>query len=175
MREEYDFSGGVRGRHAARFTADERSDLFRRAAVEDVQTWMMIALYEVQALEAALFTLLLLAENRPPARALAEAAALVDREAPRSLGEDLDLRLAFVAKERNWLVRRAGFASHAVLAHAEKAPALLARLQHLVAETRELRSHVDALVSQHLSSAGLSMDEVITRRDDAIGVWQDAA
>ncbi|HEX8363588.1 MAG TPA: hypothetical protein VF613_25935 [Longimicrobium sp.] len=186
VRDEYDFSGGVRGRHAARFTARERDDLFRRAAVEDVQTWTMISLYEVQALEAAFFGLLVLTENRSPDRAAAESAALLTSGEAQPLGEELasvlrqrvgelDRRLGFVARERNWLVHRGVFEGHSALSHADRAPALLERLQHLVADARELRSHVEALVAQHLSEAGMSAEEAITRRDDTVGLWQAAA
>jgi hypothetical protein len=179
MRDEYDFSGGVRGRHAARFTAQEREDLFRRAAVEDVQTWTMSSLYEVQALEAAFFSLLVLAENRSPDEAATGAAALLTRGEAGTLGEELAgvlrQRLKFVATERNWLVHRGVFEAHTALSRADKAPALLERLQHLVTEARELRSHVESLVAQHLSAAGMSAEEAITRRDDTVGLWQAAA
>jgi len=186
MREEYDFSGGIRGRHAARFTADERDALYGRAAVEDVQTWTMISLYEVQALEAAFFSVLRLAENRSPDEALIGAAALLTVGEAQVLGGEfatelrqrfagLDQRLKLVAKERSWLVHRAGFEGYALRSRVDSAPALLERLQRLVAEARELRSHVESLVGQHLSDAGVPAEEAITRRNDAVEQWKAAA
>jgi hypothetical protein len=186
MREEYDFSGGVRGRHAARFTASEREDLCRRAAVEDLQTWTMLALYEVQALEAAFFALLVLADNRSPAEALGAAAALVSGGETRISGDvlsstrrlgldDLNGRLTFVAAERAWLVHRGGYASHAALSDPEKAPAVVDRLQRLGTEARGLKARVESLVAKHLSEAGLSDQEAITRRNDTVDLWQSTA
>jgi len=48
MRDEYDFSAAVRGRHAGRLTVRERGELLQRSAVQDVQTWIISALVEVQ-------------------------------------------------------------------------------------------------------------------------------
>jgi hypothetical protein len=186
MREEYDFSGGVRGRHAARFAADERDALFRTAAVQDLQTWTLLALYEVQALEAAVFTFLVLAGNRAPGDALVTSAALLDHAEARSLTdvlpgaryvglEDIGRRLTFVATERTWLVHRSGFVSHAALSDPDKVPALLDRLQRLVADAREVTARIESLVSRHLSETGLSEEEAITRRNDMVGLWQTAA
>lgn len=186
MRDEYDFSGGVRGRHAARFTASERDALFRRSAGQDLQSWTMLALYEVQALEAALFAFLVIAGTRPADDALAKAAALLDRGEARSLTdmlpsarhgglEEIDGRLTSVAAERAWLVHRSGFVSHAALSEPEKAAALVDRLRRLVREARELEVRIDSLIAQHLSRAGLSEEEASTRRNDLVELWQAAA
>lgn len=186
IRDEYDFSGGIRGRHAARFTPTEREDLLRQAAGQDLQTWTMLALYEVQALEAALFSLLVLAADRSPDEALVTAAALINGGEPRIFDEalsstrchglnEIGRRLASVAAERAWLVHRSGFVSHAALSDPEKATALVGRLQHIAAEARQLKARVDSLVAQHLSHAGLSEEEAITRRNDVIELWQAAA
>lgn len=180
MRPEYDFSGGVRGRHAARFTAVERDELVRRATIQDVQNWTANALLQVQELEAALFTYLVLAENRSPQQAGAEAVSLLDPRDVTAPGEVLSTlrghglllsRLTFVAKERNWLVHRSGVESQAALSAPEAALELLNRLEHLVAEASSLKAQVATLVSQHLSEDGLSNQEIITKADETRDLW----
>lgn len=75
MRDEYDFTHAVRAKHATRMTVRERGELLRRSAVQDVQTWISHALTEVQALEAAFFSYLVLTRDQPPEHAGALAAA----------------------------------------------------------------------------------------------------
>ena len=184
MRPEYDFSGGVRGRHAARFTAEERDELVRRASSQDVQTWTAYSLLQVQELEAALFTYLVLAEKRSPEQAGAEAVTLLNYKAPVGLGQvlsslrsrglvldELDQRLTFVSRERNWLVHRSGVETQGALAVPEKAVDLLKRLRHLVEEASALTSQITSLVFQHLSDTGLSNHEIRAREDETRGLW----
>jgi hypothetical protein len=188
MRPEYDFSGGVRGRHAARMTEREKEELLRRAAVQDVQTWIGYALLQVQSLEAALFTFLVLAHDHSPEQAVAKAAALLDARGPDRLrqvvedlrnrglaDEELDARFRRVVDERNWLVHRSGYEGQAPLAAAEKTRLLLRRLERISDEARALRTEIDALIEQHLAQGGLSPNEIDRRTGETKDLWLAAA
>ena len=178
MRPEYDFSGGARGRHAARFAREERDELVRRAAIQDAQIWTASALLRLQELEAALFAYLVLAENRSPEEAGCEAVKLLGIGPMLSslhsrgllLGE-LDERLTFAANERNWLVHRSGLESRAALSGPGKALDHLDRLEVLAAEASAVKSQIDALVAQHLTAGGYSTQEISAKTDEALGRW----
>lgn len=184
MLPKYDFSGAVRGRVAARFTPEERAALIRRVAAEEVQTWTANCLLQAQELEAALFTYLVLAEQRSPKEAGAEAKTLFDCGDQRSarqmlsslrskppLLDGLTHRLTVFADERDWLVHRSGIESQAVLAAPEKAADLLDRLEHIAAEASALKSQIEALVAERLSEDGLSNQEIMTKTDETLDLW----
>ncbi|MBD0320451.1 MAG: hypothetical protein ICV87_08965, partial [Gemmatimonadetes bacterium] len=178
MRPEYDFSGGRRGRHAARFSPAEREELVSEAAIRDAQNWTASALLRVQELEAALFAYLVLAEKRSPEEAGSEAVTLLDGRELLGLGRvlsslrdrglllrELDERLTFVAKERNWLLHRSGIESQAALSAPEKALHLLDRLEVLATEASAVKSRIHALVAQHLTADGYSTPEITAKTD----------
>ena len=176
MRPEYDFSGGVRGRHAALFAREERDELVRQATIQDTQNWTASALLRVQELEAALFAYLVLAEKRSPEEA--EAVTLLGigqmLSTLRNRGlllKELDERLTFVAKERNWLIHRSGLESQAARSSPEKALGLLDRLEVLATRASEVKSQVDALVAQHLTAHGYSTQEITAKTDETLGRW----
>lgn len=185
MRAEYDFSGAVRGRHAARLSALEKEKLRNRAAVQDFQTWINFALVEVQAFEAALFRFMVLARNDSPEQAGQKAAALLDaRERPRlqqlvsDLGapegepeDEVLARLARLVMERNWLVHRSVFESQAALLGRQPTEPLLARLERLSDEAQALRAKLEAVLEKHLSGVGLSRQEIERKTAEATDLW----
>lgn len=178
MRPEYDFSGGVRGRHAALFAREERDELVRQAAILDAQNWMASALLRVQELEAALFAYLVLAEGRSPEEAGSEAVALLGigrmLSSLRSRGlllKELDERLTFVAKERSWLIHRSGLETEAALSDLPNPLDLLDRLEVLATQASAVKSQIDALVAQHLTADGYSTREITAKTDETLGLW----
>lgn len=184
MRPEYDFSGGVRGRHAARFTGRERDELFRRAAVQDLQTWIAHALLQVQALEAALFTYLVLAQDDSPEQAGVKTTTLFDSGEARGLKHlmselrdrglpegELDEKFWRVVNERNWLVHRSGYESQAALSVSQKTLLLLKRLEYMSDEAHALKVQIEHLVQHHLSIRGLSKQEIDKTTDETVGLW----
>lgn len=184
MREEYDFSGGVRGRHSARMTTQDRNDLFRSAVVQDVQVWIADSLLQLQACEAAVFAYFVLAENDPPEQAGRQAAILFDRREPRSLNqllgglhnrgisnEELEDRFTWLIEERHWLVHRSGYESQSALPLSERTLSLLARLERISSEAHALKIQFDHLVKQHLANNGLSAHEIDQKTDEAASLW----
>lgn len=184
MRDEYDFSGGVRGRHAAHMTAQDRDDLHRRAAAQDVQTWIAHSLLQVQAFEAALFAYFVLAENDSPEQAGKQAAALFESQELQSLNqllaglcdrgisdEGLEDRLARLIDERNWLVHRSGYESQTASPPSEQTLSRLTRLERSSDEARALKVRFDDLVKAHLANNGLSKHEIDKKTDEAANLW----
>lgn len=173
MRQGYDFSGGVRGRHAARFAREERDELVRQAAIQDAQNWTASALLRVQELEAALFTYFVLAENCSPEEAgsLGIGRMLSSLRSRGLLLKELDERLTFVERERSWLIHRSGLESQAALSAPEKALDLLDRLEALATQASAVKSQIDALVAQHLTADGYSTQEITAKTDETLGLW----
>jgi hypothetical protein len=173
MRPEYDFSGGVRGRHAAQFAREERDELVRRAAIQDAQNWTASALLRVQELEAALFAYLVLAEKCSPKEAgcLGIGQMLSSLRNRGLMLEELDERLTFVAKERNWLIHRSGLETQAALSAPDRALDHLERLEVLAIRASEAKSQIDALVAQRLAADGYSTQEITAKTDETLGLW----
>lgn len=184
MRDEYDFSRGVRGRHAARFTAQARETLVRSAAAQDVSTWIAKCLSEVQTLELALFLYLYLALDNAPEVAGPQAVTVLEGRPSTHLGELVaDLRLAGVdagrleqrfralAHERSWLVHRSGYQSQAATSSEHGSLPLLQRLESLSEEASALRVELERLVEQELVHRGLSRSEISRRTSEAAERW----
>lgn len=179
MREEYDFSGGVRGRHAGRFSAAGRQDLLRQAAGQDVQVWTTHALMEVQRFEAGLFTWLHLAVGSSAEVALQEVATLGHRlddllRAIPAAGElEPDLRL--VITERSWLLHRSGDELRKALAAPEGATPLLQRLRALTELAKSARVRFERLTAGELAGRGWSAQEIDRGSRRAEELWKSAA
>ena len=183
MREEYDFSGGVRGRHAARMTAEDRADLSRSAAIQDLQTWIGHSLLQVQVFEAALFAYLVLTEHDSPKQAGEKAAQVFDIGGPhglnlviaglrdRGLSEESEEKLRHLVDERNWLVHRSGYESQTVGPGSERGLSLLERLEGISEEARALKLQIEQLIEQYLVRNGLSKPEINTRTNETVGLW----
>jgi len=188
MRAEYDFTNAARGRHAARFGTRQREELLRTAASRDVQTWISYSLLKVQALEAALFSYMVLTEEQTPEHASEEATAFFDRRdrqglsgvvsrlRDRGVGDsELERRLRDVVNERNWLVHRGGFESQTVDPSSEQPLGLIARLQHISQEAEALKAQVDRFVRGHLADNGLSRHEIGQKADKTNALWLASA
>lgn len=178
MREEYDFSGGVRGRHAARFSAEGRQELLRRAAWQDVQVWTTHALVEVQQLEAALFACLHLVLGASPETALHEVATPGHRvddilRATAAAGE-LGSDLRRVLSERHWLMHHSSDDLREALAAPEGATPLLQRLRTLTALAASARLRIERLTDGHLVQQGWSPQEIHSGSQRARAMWKAA-
>jgi hypothetical protein len=184
MRDEYDFSSGVRGRHAARLTVRERGELLRRSTVQDVQIWISYALTEVQRLEATLFSYLVLTRNQrleqagPLAAALLDDRALpsVDQVAPvlrtlAPLDGDFETRFGRVVAGRVWLVRRSGYESQQAMTDHEKTAALLGRLERIVDDASAVKAQIEEALREQLSRTGLSNREIDEKSDKTKELW----
>lgn len=183
MRDEYDFTNAVRAKHAARMTVRERGELLRRSAVQDVQTWISHALTEVQALEAAFFSYLVLTRNQPPEHAGAlAAAALGDREpgmGSESAGPDafglpgaeLEERWSRLSGERQWLVHRSGIEGQDALSHHERIDALRGRLARIADDAAAVKAQMEEIIRRHLSRTGLSKQEIDAKTGETKQLW----
>jgi hypothetical protein len=188
MRAEYDFTKAAPGRHAPRFGAREREDLITDAASRDVRTWLSYSLLHVQALEAALFSYLFLAEERTPEDANEEATALfegrsedglsglLNRLRNRGCGDsEFERRLRLVIAERNWLVHRGGLESQHADSSSGPPLALITRLQHIAREAEALKDQFEGFVQGCLADNGLSRSEIGQKADEATALWLASA
>lgn len=184
MRESYDFSQAARGRHAARMTAREREELLLSSAAGDVQTWLSYALQQVQALEMALFTYLVLGVNHSPEEAWSATAASFDvgpdpllallRRREMVDGE-FETRFPGLVKQRRWLVHQGHCESQAALGSLEEARSLRSRLETIATEATAMAAQLQRLVEQHLSVNGLSRQEIERRTGETARLWRSAA
>lgn len=182
MRPEYDFSGAVRAKYAARLNAQERSELLRRSAAMDGHYWFGHTLQRIQELEAMVVAYLTLALNRSPEAAGSEAAALLEGRDVASLSRftstlaranlhDVESRFKKVMSERSWLVHKGGFAVALEQSEPEMIAAAVQRLTATAREADELREGLRASLEKRLSEAGLSSEEVRKRTDEVIHHW----
>jgi hypothetical protein len=180
MLPEYDFSNGVRGKYAGRWNAEQREQLLREASLGSVQTVGGYALEQVQALEAALFTYLVLAGHESVQSATRRTAELLQADDPRPLSvlvaaeggtEDLDetlvLRLKRLAGERDWLIlpRNESYTGPGSMRP------VLDRLEAIHAEAKELRTCVDRLIERHLLGDGMTKQEIERKTEETARLW----
>ena len=183
MRDEYDFSSATRGRHAERLTAREGGELLLRSAVQDVQTWIVSALVEIQRLEAALFSYFVITHGRLPEQAGVLAAALLDDNgsatvssvdelhAVSSPGGEFELCFARVAPERAWLVHRSGVECRHARSDRQKTAMLLHRLERISDDASAVRAQMEEAVQEHLSRTGISKEEIDEKTGEATELW----
>jgi len=182
MRPEYDFSGAVRAKYAARFSEKERSELLRRSAALDGHYWFGHTLKRIQELEAMVVAYLTLGLNRSPEAAGDEAAALLEGNDVASLTRltsalarvgkhDLESRFRKVMNERSWLIHKGGFAVAPEQNDPEMIAAAVQRLESTAREADELTRGLRANLEERLNKAGLSSDEVRRRTDEVIHHW----
>lgn len=183
MRDEYDFTSAVRAKHAARMTVRERGELLRRSAVQDVQTWISHALTEVQAVEAAFFSYLVLTRNQPPEHAGALAAAALGDRVPDVItgsagpdafglpGAELEERWHRLRGERQWLVHRSGIESQDALSNFARMDVLRARLAHIADDAAAVKAQMEEITQHHLSRTGLSKQEIAVKTGETKQLW----
>ena len=183
MRPEYDFPAGVRGKYAGRWTAEQRDQLLRNSSLGSVQTVGGYALEQLQALEASLFTYLMLAGNESVQSATRRTTELLQAEGPRPLsefveGEDgsaplektLVFRLKKLADERDWLILPR---SESYSGPGSMRP-VLDRLEAIHAEAQELRTCVDGLIERHLLGGAMTMKEIERKTEETARLWRAA-
>ncbi len=184
MQEQYSFAGGVRGRYASRFTPDEREELVRRSALHDVQLWIARALLQVRSLEATLVTYLALAWGETPQRAAHRVTTVFDRSGTPTLrrlledanefglsADDMRARFRQIRQERNWLVHRGSFQTHAVATHVAELLPFIRRLEQLSAEASGLEQELNRVLKARLARTGLSPQEINRKADDVRNEW----
>jgi hypothetical protein len=181
---EYDFSGGVRGRYAARIAESARAELLARSAAQDVQVWLTQALTQVQSVEAGVVAFLALVAEETPAEA-GESAALMlehsnepllaafltDLREHALLAPEFELRLMRVVQERNWLVHRSGLGARTALGEARTILPVLARLEALTDDATFVSRKLRELLEQSLERRGLSRQEIRRKADETIERW----
>ncbi len=187
IREEYDFSSAVRGKHAHRFgfsATDEVPPWFREAVHYDRQSWVSEALRQTQDLESLLVAYLSLAFQLDPREAGESTVDLLehpsDRTLPRiledlgsSLGsvpQDLESRLKRVFQERNWLVHRSvrRWGSEIDL---DSIRSFVSRLQELSQSTAAVNQELEELMKQRFIRGGMTEREFRKKSDAVIREW----
>ena len=182
MRPEYDFSGAVRAKYAARLSEKERAELRRRSAAVDGHYWFGHTLRRIQELEAMVVAYLTLALNRNPEAAGGEAAALLEGSDVASLARftsafaragrsDVESRFRRVMAERSWLIHKGGFAVSSEQGDSEMIAAAVRRLESTARDADELTQGLRASLQERLGETGLSSEEVQRRTDEVIHHW----
>jgi len=187
MREEYDFTGAVRGKYTTRYR--QWAGTHDRPPIDpvrlyEVQARLGYALWHSQALERALVAYLALVLGLPPKAAGREAAAILEQAASATLshlrtelgqraasGGDLDRRLVAFMQERSWLVHQSRHQRDVDALSAEATRALTDRLEALGTEALYLARAVMALLEERLTAAGASRNEVEARTEAVIQGW----
>jgi hypothetical protein len=176
MLPEYDFSNGIRGAFAGRWTEEQRAQILRDAIEGSARTWYRFALERVRALEAALFTHnvftarhLRVRELGPSdTRAFRALVRLAAELEPDALPQAIRERLSDLAVECHW----AYWHGHegTVGGPAERL-AHVQRLERLGREAEALVPKVNASIQQHLARSGFSEQEIEQRTEETARLW----
>lgn len=179
MLPEYDFSGGVRGKYAARFR-ESRQELLSSATALDRQAWMAHSLLAFQAFESWLVAYRTLVFGEDPESAGKTVSALLealDDEPLDSLWRDLrehtsvsesfreDL-LELVA-DRNWLVHW----SFHDLGVSEDGPEIMRRFESIVERSAHLSEQLSSSLLQRCMGKGMERSEVEERTEEIVSRW----
>lgn len=177
---EFDFSNAVRGAFANRWTPAEREALLRDSAYGSVRTMTQYAGEQVQALEAALFSYLVLTGNQTSKQAANTAADLLRHRAaalPPLKGRGngvaafdagfLD-RLQRLAAEREWLLNQPPLEPYTGPGSFKH---VVDRLHALHKEARTLKARVDEMIQQHLARSGFSEQEIERKTEETAKLW----
>jgi hypothetical protein len=186
IRPEYDFSQGIRGKHAARFAVPrgEATPAWLRDAIRyDRQAWISEALRRSQELEGLLVVYLALAFHREPSDAGRDVSHFLEdpeEEALRRISADLeagvspagDLRpgLDRLFNERLWLVHRS-LHQQENEANSRAAGSLTARLQKLSAETAAMTERLRQLILAKFMRAGMTQTEFEQKAESVLQQW----
>lgn len=180
MREEYDFSGGVRGRHAARRTPEEREELNRTASFGTARALIGHAFYRIQELEAAVFTFLVLVRGAAPEQAAHHAETWFEYARGQSpdllqehgiAGSEIQARFRELARDRLWLVHKSVREWDAYSAVPERNWFLAGRLEGTAMEAEALQAHFERLVHEHLSRGGTPEQDIARRKAETLELW----
>lgn len=187
IRPEYDFSKGVRGKHAARFAVSQGKTppaWMRDAIHYDQRAWISEALRRTQELETLLVAYLALAFHLDPTDAGRDVSHLLEDPegeamkrvtadlAARALSPagDLRLRLDRLFQERNWLVHRS-LRQQAEDASPKAAGQFTERLQKLAAEAASMTENLRPLILARFVRAGMTQIEFERKAKDIIQRW----
>lgn len=186
LRSEYDFSGAVRGRHAARFAVAREQpppSWLRDAVRDDRQAWISEALRRSQELEGLLVAYLALAFRLEPTDAGRDVSALLEDpegETLERISADLEARTLLSAgglrrrlerllDERSWLVHRS--LHQAEDPTPEAAGRLTARLRKISSEAAETTEQLRQLIHARFARAGMTETEFEQKAEVVLQDW----
>lgn len=186
--QPYDFSRGVRGKYAARFTDPA---LFLRAAAErDVQRELGDVLLRLQNLEATLVAYYALIFHMKPVEAGSAALGLLNepldkastpfwstfqddaREQPDARSRQIRRDLSNLFKERGWLIHRSLFDIQE--APPQKLAVVVERLEEIARRTENVTHLIRENLLTTCIRAGKSEDQVTTQIRQVIQEWAAA-
>jgi hypothetical protein len=173
MPAEFDFSRAVRGAFADRWTPEEREAMMRDSAYGTVRAITRYSRERVQALEAALFSYLVLAGHETSQEAASHAGGLLQRFAGRSAANmpfepALTARLRKLAAECEWLENQPPLPPYA---SPGSFTSRVDRLEAIHAEAKALQAAVDQLIQQHLARSGMSAQEIEQKAAETARLW----
>ncbi len=184
---EYDFSQGIRGKHAARFSAsrDEPPPAWLRDAIRyDSRAWISEALRRTQELEGLLVVYLVLAFHLEPTDAGRDVSHLLEDpegETLRRISADLEAsalsptgdlrrRLDRLFDERNWLIHRSLY-QQPEEATPTAAGRFTARLQKLSSDAAAITEQLQQLILAKFVRAGMTQIEFEQKAEAVIHQW----
>lgn len=181
MLPEYDFTTAARGRLAGRFTPEQRERILQESVTGSLRAWHDFALARVQALEASLFTLLVLGTGASPRRRVRPSPRSFDARPSHALSRlvrdlrrhdvlpgEVEGRLDDLGRECEWLLAYGGSgAGDAVTEPREDAE----RLERIGREAGALKERADSLIRRRLESSGLSVGEIERRTEETARLW----
>lgn len=189
LRDEYDFSSGVRGKHATRFvgTSAQRTASWLRGAAEyDRQSWVSETLRQAQDLEGLLVAYLVLAFDTAPRDAGVAIAASLEQplgalqeilddlsEGPSPAPADLASRLRHTLHRRNWLVHKSMQTRlvDAGQAELESTRGSVLRLQALFEDLAALQAQLEELMKARLRQRGMTEAEFHGKCQEVLRQW----
>lgn len=185
-----DFSGGIRGKYVDRYREGisvreiMSADPIRSSVV---QSRLGYGLWHTQAFERTLVVYLSLLFDIAPRVAGTEALQLLEGHSSstleritqqpgleRDVSEELDRRLRFFFRERNWLVHRSWSQIDAYVSDFNKADDLLLRLESLVNEAQYLNHRLNEMLEHRLLERGLTGQEITSRAREVRDLWAAA-
>ena len=187
LRDQYDFSQGHRGKHAARFnleSAERPPAWFRDAARSDRQSWISETLRRAQDLEGLFVGYVSMSFGLDPRAAgeqVAESLEHPNEGALRRVLEDLgkgplpvpaDLRskLDGVLRRRNWLVHKSLHVGSGDM-EADSLRDSVSRLQELSRDLASLNTQLEELMKARRGQEGMTEPEFHARIGDALEKW----
>lgn len=190
MPSEIDFTGGIRGKYAARYregvTVRELPPIDPIGFYE-TQSRLGYALWHTQAFESTLVAYYCLLFELTPTAAGTEASSVLESGGGRLLHElrqqaagshgfshQLGERLERFLRERNWLVHRSRYDLESGPGSLEGRRALSMRLESLADEAQYLNEKLAGLLENQLVKRGLSPSEIRTQAREAIDRWAAA-
>lgn len=181
---QHDFSGGVRGKYAARFR-ETRRDVLKAAAALDRHAWLAHSLLAFQAFEARLvaYRALVFGEDTNVAgRTVSTLLEGIEGKASESLWNDLHEhtsadevfreQLLELIADRNWLVHRS---FHDL---GRDVGASVGRLESIAERSADLTERLSSYLLERCTAKGMEGTEIEARAQEVVGRWaagRDAA